>query len=207
MGSSPTLGEWYLLYLFFNLFSPLDFRTFLISETKFPTVATHEKLYIPKLSNTELRNPGDLLRFTGSVELFGPAFWLREVKPHRPLAATLFFSDLIRAFILIRDTRSLVGHWLSLFKLLGWFPIKNDLGCKDVGKVKCEGGEDNPNKRNSLGGRGSDVHGILRMVILLSGSSKCHYVVTREIFYYHYPIYPFSSWSPTHKQHNGSPYR
>ncbi|XP_010830605.1 PREDICTED: high mobility group nucleosome-binding domain-containing protein 4 [Bison bison bison] len=63
-----------------------DFRTFLISETKFPTVATHEKLYIPKLSNTELRNPGDLLRFTGSVELFGPAFWLREVKPHRPLA-------------------------------------------------------------------------------------------------------------------------
>ena len=31
-------------HLFLNLFSPLDFCTFPISETKFPTVATHEKL-------------------------------------------------------------------------------------------------------------------------------------------------------------------
>ena len=92
---APRWASGIFLYLFFNLFSPLDFRTFLISEMKFPTVATHGKLYIPKLSNTELWNPGDLLRFTGSVELFGPAFWLREVKPHRPLAATLFFLTLL----------------------------------------------------------------------------------------------------------------
>ena len=35
-----------------------------------------------------------------------------------------------------------------------------------LGKIKCEGGEDNPNNRNRFGGRGSDVNGILRMVIL-----------------------------------------
>ena len=35
-----------------------------------------------------------------------------------------------------------------------------------LAKVNCEGGEDNPNNRNLFGGRGSDVNGILRIVIL-----------------------------------------
>ena len=80
VGSSPTLGDWV------DLFSRLNFHTFLISETKFPTVARLEKFWIPKLPSTELCNPGDPLQFTGSVVLL-----LAPRSYHRPLAATHLF--------------------------------------------------------------------------------------------------------------------
>ena len=69
-----------------------------------------------------------------------------------------------------------------------------------LGKIKCEDGEDNPNKRNSFGGRGRNVHGILRMVILLSGSSKRHYVVTRERF--SITTIPYTLSAPDHPHIN-----
>lgn len=136
-------------------------------------------------------------QLSGSTKLSLIAPWRQRI-----------FPGLIRAFILLRDTRSPVGHWLCIFKLLGWFPIKNDLGRKDVGKGQVWGWRRQSKQKKQFWGQrqrcswnfeNGDSTFWFKQVSLCSNE--------RQIFYYHYPIYPFSSWSPTHKHHNGSPYR